>query len=141
MRNLSRFLLAAYVTVLGFFVFWPRPIMELSQGSPSTSNSSNFAAQAAHNVLYIEGYRELFGNFIMLIPVVFLIKKAFPRIKAQSILLICLFITISIEFLQIYIPGRVSDVRDIAVNTLGATIALGLLQLKIMRLQFINGSE
>jgi VanZ family protein len=34
---------------------------------------------------------------------------------------------ISIEFVQIYIPGRASDVRDVATNSFGAAVAVGLL--------------
>lgn len=118
------------MTVLGLFVFWPRPILELSQGTSSIGTSSNFAVKTAHNVLYIDGYREILGNFMMLIPVALLIIKVFPRMKVQSILLICLCVTISIEFIQIFIPGRVSDVSDIFANAVGAALVLVLRQLK-----------
>ena len=130
MRNAYRFLLTAYSTVLALFVLWPRTIDELSPVIPASGTITNAAAKAAHDVLDIDGYRELLGNCVMLIPIALLLWKIFPTIKAQSILLICLASTISIEFLQIYIPGRVSDVRDIAANSLGATTALGLLHLK-----------
>lgn len=129
-RNIYRFLLAAYVTVLGLSVLWPRTISELSQGAPASSPTTNTAVQAANNVLYIDGFPELLGNFVMLIPIALLLSKIFPTLKALPILLVCLTITISIEFLQIYIPGRVSDVRDVVTNFLGAAIAVGLIHLK-----------
>jgi glycopeptide antibiotics resistance protein len=112
---------------LALFVLWPRTIDELPAAAPASGTITNAAAKAAHDVLYINGYRELLGNFVMLIPIALLLRKIFPTIKAQSILLICLSTTISIEFLQIYIPGRFSDVRDIATNSLGAVVAVGLL--------------
>ena len=127
MRNAYRFLLTTYSTVLALFVLWPRTIDELPAAAPASGTITNAAAKAAHDVLYINGYRELLGNFVMLIPIALLLRKIFPTIKAQSILLICLSTTISIEFLQIYIPGRFSDVRDIATNSLGAVVAVGLL--------------
>ena len=127
MRNTYRFLLTTYSTVLALFVLWPRTIDELPAAAPASGTITNAAAKAARDILYTDGYHVLLGNFVMLIPIALLLWKIFPTINAQSILLICLSTTISIEFLQIYIPGRFSDVRDIATNSLGAVVAVGLL--------------
>jgi hypothetical protein len=85
---------------LALFVLWPRTIDELPAAAPASGTITNAAAKAARDILYTDGYHVLLGNFVMLIPIALLLWKIFPTINAQSILLICLSTTISIEFLQ-----------------------------------------
>jgi VanZ family protein len=133
-QNLYRFLLATYASILGLFLLWPRSIDEFTPTTATIEPTTSAASQAAHNLLYISGYQEILGNFAMLIPVVLLIRKISPAMKSQSTLLICLFATIFIELLQIYIPGRVSDVRDVVLNAGGASTAMVFLEIRTRRL-------
>ena len=120
------FLLSNYPVFCSVFVLWCCTINEVSPAAPASGTITNATAKVAHDVLYMNGYRELLGNIMMLIPIALLLRKTLPTIRAQSIPLICLFTIISIEFVQIYIPGSASDVRDVATNSFGAAVAVGL---------------
>jgi VanZ family protein len=118
--------LAIYFTVLAFAVFTPRPDLVQPSSDPILNPSSGTLPSLGHHILYLGGPLAWCGNAMMLMPAVFLLKKVFPTLKAQTILLIGISVTITIEFIQIYIPGRVSDVRDIVANTSGVIIALAI---------------
>jgi glycopeptide antibiotics resistance protein len=76
--------------------------------------------------LYYSGSLQWIGNFIMLMPLAYLLGKSLPQIKTQTILILSLLTTIFIEYVQIFIPGRVSDVRDITANSTGVILFLAV---------------
>jgi len=50
------------------------------------------------------------------------------KLKPQILLLIGLLTTLTIETTQIYIPGRVSDLRDVAMNSAGVVVSVLLIK-------------
>ncbi len=113
MRWVYKSTLVLYIIALGFGVFTPRPDLVGPNGTP-----------IGHQILYLGGFWAWVGNFLMLIPVAYIIHICWPKLFLQTIFITCLTTTISIEFMQLYIPGRVSDVRDIALNSTGAALTL-----------------
>ena len=124
MRKIYRTLLGAYLVVLLVAVCTPRPDLVKPTAHPIVALGHNPTINAAHHLLYYGGSFQWLGNFIMLIPLVFLLRVNFPQLKPLQILIIGTFTTIAIEFIQIYIPGRVSNVRDIVANSCGVATAL-----------------
>ncbi len=124
MRLPYKGLLVLYLIVLGFGVFTPRPDLVPSGGQSLPGPSAGGFPSIGHQILYLGGTWAWIGNFLMLVPVVFLIRLCWSKLTFQTIFIITLLMTISIEFIQLYIPGRVSDVRDIALNGSGAALTL-----------------
>jgi glycopeptide antibiotics resistance protein len=65
----------------------------------------------------------------MLMPLAVLLRQNFPSLRMNSIFIICLLTTVFIELIQIFIPGRVSDIRDVVVNCLGVSIAIWIMKI------------
>lgn len=122
--------LGLYLFFLALGVFTPRPDIESPDALPLVSNSGGVLPTIGHHILYTDGVLAWVGNFIMLMPLYLLIYDRFPSLRKGSILAICLGATISIECIQIFIPGRVSDIRDVIVNILGAVLVGWLLSKK-----------
>ncbi|MCZ2154128.1 MAG: VanZ family protein [Bryobacterales bacterium] len=68
------------------------------------------------------GIADLVLNFAFYIPFGFLGSLAFPRIRQQHLKLVFAgaLLSILIEYLQGWLPGRVSSVMDVFANTAGA---------------------
>ena len=65
--------------------------------------------------------RNIFGNIIMFIPYGFFASYYLKNKKISTILLLSLIVSFTIEFVQLYI-GRVFDIDDVILNTIGAII-------------------
>lgn len=128
MRWVYKSTLVLYIIALGFGVFTPQPDLVGPNGTPigtpiGAPSVGGFPS-IGHQILYLGGFWAWVGNFLMLIPVAYIIHICWPKLFLQTIFITCLTTTISIEFMQLYIPGRVSDVRDIALNSTGAALTL-----------------
>ena len=124
MPKLYRALLLIYLTVLGFAVFTPRRDLDMTGVLPPPTYSGSAIPTAAHNILYLDGALAWIGNFFLLMPLPILIYKAFGRVAASRLFLICVGVSIAIECVQHFIPGRAADVRDALLNIVGAGIAI-----------------
>ena len=65
---------------------------------------------------------EFLANIAMFVPVGVLFLLVVGRRRWWLAVLIGVALTVSIELAQLGIPGRVSDIRDVVANSLGATI-------------------
>ena len=124
MRLTYKGLLALYLLAIGFGVFTPRPDLVGQGASQLPGPSKGGFPSIGNQILYLGGTWAWIGNFLMLMPFAFLISKCWPSLRLQTIFIASMLITISIELIQIYIPGRVSDVRDIALNATGAALTV-----------------
>ncbi len=128
MRRSYVSVLTLYLIALGFGVFTPRPDLVGTGGTPigtpiGTPSIGGFPS-IGHQILYLGGFWAWVGNFLMLVPLVYLMHLIWPKLGLQAIFINCLLLTITIEFIQLYIPGRVSDLRDVVHNGTGAGLAL-----------------
>lgn len=69
---------------------------------------------------------ELLANVILFIPVGWLAARTLPLPFAIAAPLV---LTVLIEFAQLFLPGRVSDPRDLVANSIGALAGIGLARL------------
>jgi len=97
----------------------------------STSANSNFFKRIIHEILYYSGALEPVVNFLFLIPIFAFLILFLGRSKAHLSLTICLALSATAEFLQQFIPGRVSSLQDLLLNCLGAVSAFLLYQISI----------
>jgi glycopeptide antibiotics resistance protein len=67
----------------------------------------------------IEGNLERFLNLLLLSPLPVLLKRSFIRIPTSVLLLTGPLLSVTIEMVQIFVPGRVSDLIDVALNSFG----------------------
>ncbi len=124
MRGLNKASLFVYLIILCFGVFTPRPDLVTPGAKPIISGSHGGLPAVGHHILYLGGPLQWVGNFLMFIPLVLLLRTCWSRLTLQSIFIVTLLTTISIELIQIYIPARNSDVRDIIANGSGAAVTL-----------------
>lgn len=65
-------------------------------------------------------------NIVMFMPVGFLLRVAFMKIRWKSVLLIGLILSIGIEMLQFVYSKGFTEVDDVMHNTLGCVIGYGV---------------
>ncbi len=101
--------------------------------------ADNFLKELLQDLLYLSGNLELIANFFLLIPIFLILVKLFVRAHALYVLTICIFLSASAEFAQRFISGRVSTIRDFALNSIGVISAfiIYLFNSKKMSLQKI----
>jgi len=120
-----------------FYLFLYAIGMLLPRKLPSEeATSSNILQRIAHQLLYYSGPMEPVANFFLLVPVlIFLIAILGERGENIS-LFICISLSATAEFLQRFIPGRVSSPRDFLLNSLGAICAFTIYKVtKLSRLK------
>jgi glycopeptide antibiotics resistance protein len=115
-----------YITILAIAVFIPRPDFQQTTSSIAVFQDSSPEVNLLRDFLYDASYLKSSANIVMLTPLAVLIPKISLVQSKQTLVLITITFSTFIEFIQIYIPGRVSDVRDIVLNTLGVMILLVL---------------
>jgi glycopeptide antibiotics resistance protein len=101
--NFLRALLAAYLLGLVMVVWTP------------VSEESG----ALLGLFLIEGNLERFLNILLLSPLSVLLKLSFIRTPSSLLLLVGPLLSMTIEIVQIFVPGRIFDLIDVALNSLG----------------------
>lgn len=121
----------AYCFVIIYLTMWPpvdnQPPVSWSQLS---FNLIPFASivKAYNHFYYMVGIRNIVGNFILLLPLAFLLNVR----RFKSALLFGLFISLSIEVIQLLltktgmIHRRSFDVDDLLLNTAGFIFGYGV---------------
>jgi glycopeptide antibiotics resistance protein len=94
-------------------------------------DATNFIMQIFHQILYYGGSLEPFANFILLILVFASLICLLGRSNALAALPICFALSATVEFLQRFIPGRVSSLQDLILNCLGALFAFLLYKIAL----------
>ena len=115
-RDLFAIALVIYLIALLTFTFFPRPILE--SGNPSAiAEYLQTHANFFYKILYADTHLVAIGNLFMLTPFVYLAKLVFPKVKLIKLFLLGVFLSLTIEISQLFIPGRVSDPVDFLANS------------------------
>jgi glycopeptide antibiotics resistance protein len=123
-------LLAGYLFLLLTFVFFPRPILETGDES-AIAEFLQSHANIFYKILYADTHLVALANFLMLTPFVLLAHLISPTTKKRTLALIGSCISLAIELVQRFIPGRVSDFRDLYSNVI--SVFLGLVVIRFLR--------
>ncbi len=67
---------------------------------------------------------EFIANIAMFVPLGVFLVLLFGGKFWWAAIVIGMMLTVGIEFVQQYIPGRVTDVRDLVANSLGAVVGV-----------------
>jgi len=127
-KDLFAITLTIYLIALFTFTFFPRPILET--GNPSAiAEYLQTHANFFYKILYADTHLVVIGNLFMLTPFVYLAKMVFPQVKLIRLFFGGVFISLVIEFLQLFIPGRVSDPIDFLANSLSVLFGIFLVRL------------
>ena len=86
-------------------------------------DATNFLKKLFQDLLYLSGDLEVLGNIFLLMPIFAIIVTILGKNKSGLTLAICILLATTAEFLQRFIPGRVSSTRDVLLNSSGALIA------------------
>ena len=129
-RDLFAIALVIYLIALITFTFFPRPILE--SGNPSAiAEYLQTHANFFYKILYADTHLVAIGNLFMLTPFVYLAKLVFPKVKLLILFLSGVFISLTIELSQVFIPGRVSDPVDFLANS--ASVLLGIFLVRLLQ--------
>ena len=129
-RDLFAIALVIYLIALLTFTFFPRPILE--SGNPSAiAEYLQTHANFFYKILYADTHLVAIGNLFMLTPFVYLAKLVFPKVKLLILFLSGVFISLTIELSQVFIPGRVSDPVDFLANS--ASVHLGIFLVRLLQ--------
>jgi glycopeptide antibiotics resistance protein len=120
--------LAIYLLAVLTFTFFPRPILE--SGNPSAiAEYLQTHANFFYKILYADTHLVAIANLFMLTPFVYLAKLVFPKVKLLNLFLYGVVLSLVIEFLQLFIPGRVSDPVDFLANSVSVLLGIFLVRL------------
>jgi glycopeptide antibiotics resistance protein len=127
-RDYFAIALVIYLIALATFTFFPRPILE-SGNQSAVADYLKTQANLFHKILYANTHLVVIGNLFMLTPFVYLGKMAFPQVKLIRFFYSGVFISLVIEFSQLFIPGRVSDPIDFLANSQSVLFGIFLVRL------------
>ena len=124
--TLSKVLLTSgviYLAIVLLFVLFPRPILESADPSALQIFLINHSG-IFYKILYADSSTIQVSNFFLFTPAAAFMKLVFPKIKSSYIFIGFLLLSLVIETLQLLIPGRVSDWRDLLANGVSGGIGL-----------------
>ena len=127
-KDLFAITLTIYLIALLTFTFFPRPILE-SDNPSAIAEYLQTHANFFYKILYADTHLVVIGNLFMLTPFVYLAKMVFPQVKLIRLFFGGVFISLVIEFSQLFIPGRVSDPIDFLANSLSVLFGIFLVRL------------
>jgi glycopeptide antibiotics resistance protein len=122
-REIFAFILVLYLASLLLFTFFPRPILE--SGDPTAiAEFLKSHANFFYSIIYADAQWVALGNFFMLTPLPIIACRIFPHVRLRFIALIGIALAALIEICQLFIPGRVTDLVDLASNTVSVLIGI-----------------
>jgi glycopeptide antibiotics resistance protein len=132
-HRLALALFVGYLVLLFLFVFFPRPILETGDES-AIAEFLQSHANVFYKILYADTHLVAYANFFMLTPFILLAHALTPAIKKRVLALLGTSVSLLIELVQRFIPGRVSDIRDLYSNVI--SVFLGLILIRFLRALF-----
>jgi glycopeptide antibiotics resistance protein len=116
--------LVAYLLFVGWATLNPAPPDPMSVG-PFTVWLAEFAKYPVTAWLTYDMV-EFIANIGMFVPIGVLLTVLLGARRWWVVVLICVLLTCTIESIQLTMPARHPDVRDLVANSLGASIGVGL---------------
>lgn len=129
-HRLALALFVGYLSLLFLFVFFPRPILETGDES-AIAEFLQSHANIFYKILYADTHLVAYANFFMLTPFILLAHALSPATKKRVLALLGTSVSLLIELVQRFIPGRVSDIRDLYSNVI--SVFLGLILIRFLR--------
>lgn len=111
-----------YLVLVGFVTLGPQPV-NASNGHWLWVMLRFFSAHDATSWLTYSRV-EFLTNVAMFVPVGIFFLLLFGRRAWFASVLVGVVLTLAIEGAQLFIPGRVSDVRDLIANSVGTVIGV-----------------
>jgi len=121
----ARWGLAGYVVLIAALVLLPTSPMQVVR----------LAAEALREggAWFVrDGWVEFGANVAMFVPLGLLLTLSLSRRTGWGLILACI-ISVGIEAIQVVLPSRVTSVRDIVANVIGAVIGYGIALLFLRR--------
>jgi glycopeptide antibiotics resistance protein len=112
----------AYLAFVGWITLGPQPLDDDPNGLLFRSLAF-FDRHAATSWITYNGL-EFTANVFMFLPIGLFLVLLFGRSLWWLAMSLGFGLTVAIETAQIFLPGRVSDPRDIVANTCGAVIGV-----------------
>ena len=113
---------ALYLAVVAWVTLGPQPIALLRAGGVwrllAIFQRHNSTAWITYPRL------EFTANVLMFVPIGLFLLLLFGRRLWWLAVIMGVLLSVVIEFTQLFLPGRVSDVRDLMSNSLGALIGV-----------------
>ena len=124
MRRRTRILFALYLVALVRVTLWPR--LGDDDGFDLVRTVLGWINSAGIALTY--SATEFLANIALFVPFGILVSLLWPRRPAWAVIALGLATSIAIELAQLlFLPHRVSDVRDLVANTLGTAVGVALL--------------
>lgn len=121
-RSILRLATACYLALVGWITLGPQPLDDRGLGILRSILAVLAQGDLTRWVTY--DVVEFSANVAMFVPVGVLFLLLAGRRKWWLALAGGIAVTCAIEFAQLFLPGRFSDVRDIVANSLGTLIGL-----------------
>lgn len=112
----------AYLVVVGWVTLGPGPLD--GEGSAVLSRLLRVLARSESTSWITYARVEFLSNVLMFVPIGVFFLMLFGRRLFLVAILAGVCLTVGIETAQLFLPGRVSDVRDLAANSAGTLIGV-----------------
>jgi glycopeptide antibiotics resistance protein len=119
----ARLLLVAYLGFVGLVTLFPTGLGQLE---PNLVPLAGIAGAFEDGGMAF-GVWQLIGNLLLLAPMGVLLPAAVPGARTSVVIGLALVLACGIELVQWWLPtGRMADIDDVWLNTLGSVVGLGL---------------
>ncbi len=118
------FITLVYLAIVGWLTLGPQP---LDDGASGLLFWALDVAESIPTLSWIGYYEvEFTANVFMFVPIGLFLVLLFGRRKWWLAIAIGVALTVTIETVQLFLPERVSDVRDIIANSVGTVIGVAV---------------
>ncbi|CAN5320371.1 hypothetical protein BH09ACT6_BH09ACT6_03040 [soil metagenome] len=111
-----------YLGLVGWITLGPQPLDDRAQGL--LAQLLRFFGRHASTEWIVYDRVEFAANIAMFFPIGLFLLLLLGRRQWWLAIVVGAALTLGIEFTQLFLPGRVSDVRDIVSNTIGASLGV-----------------
>ena len=111
-----------YLAVVGWVTLGPQPLDDHAEGL--LYQALRLFRRHASTEWITYDRVEFTANIFMFLPIGLFLLLLFGRRQWWLAIAVGFVMTVSIETAQLFIPGRVSDLRDVVSNTIGATLGV-----------------